>query len=44
MKATKLTALLMAAVMMMGGTACTFNKKGVPPARSRAGIFSLRHG
>ena len=43
MKATKLTALLMAAVMM-GGTACEFNKKGVPPARSRAGIFSLRHG
>ena len=36
MKATKLTALLMAAVMMMGGTACTLNKKGVPPADAKA--------
>ncbi|MBQ8966594.1 hypothetical protein [Ruminococcus sp.] len=36
MKATKLTALLMAAVMMMGGAACEHNKKGVPPADAKA--------
>ncbi|MBQ8966595.1 hypothetical protein [Ruminococcus sp.] len=35
MKTTKITALLMAAVMMMGGTACEHNKKGVPPADAK---------